>query len=169
MIRYLVKLLAGCVLTLTITFHSVQALLPTLTPAAPDAIAMKEAQQLRYFSNAILRLESEVIKKAPTPRSRPHEENEFFTWVSRTAAPRAKDLQRRMLAYGTPSTALVALRDAVDRAKVSLTQPEDVQLRRQAANRVLDAVSETEKRIRALGMEQHIAPPPQRPGFKYFR
>lgn len=169
MILYLTKLVAGCVLVLAVTFQIVRALLPTSAPSVPDAVASKEAQQLRYFANEILRLESEVIRKAPTALSRPHEENQFRTWASRRAAPRAKDLQRRMLAYGTSSTALQALRDAVDRAKVSLTQPEDVRLRRQAANRVLEAVSETEDRIRALGMEQHIAPPPLRPGFGYFR
>lgn len=168
MIGYILKLLAGSILVLVITFYSVRMLLPTLSPAAPDAIAMKEAQQLRYFSNELIRLESEVIKKAPTARSRPHEENEFYRWVYRSATPRAQDLQRRMLAYRTPSTALRALRDATDRTKTSLTQPEDVQLRRRAANRVLDAVSEVEKRIRALGMEQHVIPPPLLPGFAHY-
>lgn len=163
-VRYIVQLALGCVVTAAASFMLVRYLLSGPEPAPPNTAHRHEAEQLRRFSNELLRLRSEFFAQATQPSATPAKG--FEHWVSRSFGPKVNGFRRRMLGTGLSGEAFSALLAAADRVAAMAATPGDARIRRMASNAVLAATGEAETRIAELGLQQEVSPPPLVPGYR---
>lgn len=138
-----------------------------LARSAPDPISaaeLREATELRLFTNELVSLVDEFLKRGRATDG-PADEAAYERWIDRSFHPKTNDLRQRLVHTKLSGRALSALLAAADRAVAMGAQPEDTHLRENATAAVLEATAKTKSRIAQMGAEKRIAPPPLKPSF----
>ena len=137
-----------------------------LAPSEPEPLTpeeLREATELRLFSNELVLLMDEFLKKNRVTEAAARGSHE--TWVQRSFHPRVNDLRQRLLHSDLSSRAHTALLAAADRAAAMSARSQDARSHESARSAVLKAVALTESRISQLGADKRVTPRLVTPSF----
>lgn len=137
-----------------------------LAPLEPDPLTpeeLQEATELRLFSNELVLLVDEFLKKDQVTNVAARATHE--QWIKRSFRPRVNDLRQRLLRSELSSRAHTALLAAADRAAAMGSQARGTQLYDGVRSAVLEAVARSESHISQLGAEKRVTPRQVAPSF----
>lgn len=137
-----------------------------LARSEPDPLTpeeLQEATELRLFSNELVRLVDEFLKKNEV--TEPADRVSYERWAHRNFHPRVNDLRQRLVHSNLSSRAHTALLAAADRAAAMGARPRDLGLHERAKSAVLDALARSDSRITQLGADKRVTPRPVTPSF----
>ena len=137
-----------------------------LARSGPDPLTareLREATELRLFSNELVLLVGEFLEKKGVRG--PAEQASYEKWVHRAFHPRVNDLRQRLVRSDLSSRAHTALLAAADRTAAMSARPEDVRLQESARSAVLEAMAQSESHITQMGADKRVTPRPVRPSF----
>jgi len=164
--KYGIKLIVASAITMALAYLLVRILLETAEPPQPGPEAIREAQQLRRFSNELVTLTAEFLSRSQqSGPGKLGQSAEFGRWATREYGPKINDLRQRMLRSDLSGRAFHALLAAADRTAAMGERPTDERLKKLAIRDVRAAASHTETRIAALGVADRIAPQAVAPRF----
>ena len=160
---YFLALLLGGLLSTAVSYGVVRYFAQELRQGpAPDA-DVREAEQLRQFSNTLLRLTGEYLSNL-SRRGGGHAPG-LRTWAAHDFRPGLNDLRRQMARSPVSAQPLTALLAAADRLALMVADPEDAQLRRAALDEVRSASDAVEAYIAAQRLDSYLTQPRAMPAF----
>lgn len=152
------------ILAMGLTYLLVGQLLAGSTPAAPVTTAdLREAKELRLFSNELVHMLDELFARANSTE-RP-EVASYQRWADEDFRPRTNDLRQRLIHSELSSRAHTALLAGADRTVAMSANPHDSRLTQHATRAVLEAVEQSEARISQLRASERITPRAVTPSF----
>ncbi|MBN2310023.1 MAG: hypothetical protein JXR94_13705 [Candidatus Hydrogenedentes bacterium] len=163
-IGYTAALALCCAASMSLSYFAVRHLTARESPAQTgDLAAIQQGEQLRAFSNELIRLTSEYLRRRPADNA--PVSDSFTDWLGRDFMPRLNDLRRRMQAADTAAPPHNALVRASDQVAAMASHPERAHLQRIATEGVLKARADTEAYLRSLDVSRYLSQPPAAPGF----
>jgi len=163
-LRYFITLLLGCVVSMAVSYGVVRYLSQGLThDPVPESAEVRDAEQLRQFSNALLRLTAEYLNHLPQNVQAPS--HGFRTWLEQDFRPRLNNLRRQMAGAPVSGEALTRLLAAADGVAKMTTHPAQGDLQREVLRKVREAAVAVEAQIAAVRADLYLSQPPLMPGF----
>lgn len=151
------------IVAMCLSYLLVGQLLGTSKPDPLTLEELREATELRLFSNELVLLVDEFLAKKGV--TGPAKQASYEKWVDRSFHPRVNDLRQRLVRSDLSSRAHTALLAAADRAAAMGARPQDVRLQASARSAVLEAVAQSESHITQLGADKRVTPRPATPSF----
>ena len=124
---------------------------------------VRDAGELRRFSNDLLELTAEYVRQVP--RAKPGRLVRGTDWIQSDFLPRANELRRHMIASTTTSGLLTTLLRASDEVVLMAKSPDDNALRDRTLVAVRAASEAVEAHIAAIGADPGLSEPARLPGF----
>jgi hypothetical protein len=163
-VRNLILAFAACLIAMASSYHLVQYLLTDHGPDdTPEATVIRQADELRMYSNDLLRLTAEFLRHAA--RETPDSSETLDTWLKDDLRPRINAVRRQMHESALQSPAFSQLLSAADRVAAMASNPGQANLRRLATSEVLDANVAVEEYIASLGVARYLTVSPGTPRF----
>lgn len=137
-----------------------------LARSQPDPLTpgeLREAMELRQFSNELVLLVNEFLQKDRVTEAAARAFHE--QWVHRSFHPRVNDLRQRLVHSDLSSRAHTALLAAADRASAMGARPQDARSHESAVSAVLEAIALSESHIAQLGADKRVTPRLVTPSF----
>ena len=137
-----------------------------LARSEPDPLTLeelREATQLRLFSNELVLLVDEFLVKERV--TEPAGRASYEKWVRRSFHPKVNDLRQRLVRSDLSSRAHTALLAAADRTAAMGGRPQDARLQESAKSAVLEALAKSESHITQMGADKRVTPRPATPSF----
>lgn len=120
-----------------------------------DERAVHESVALRNASRALAELSNDWFDRAAHGPSTALER-----WIDKDFEPRLNDLWQQLVHFEYAGEASQALLRAAESLRVSVAMPQDGARRQKAAELVLEAILEAERRVGSLGVSPNLLPPP---------
>jgi hypothetical protein len=130
-------------------------------PVTPAEILLSQGATMRSCSNDLVALTTEFLNESTAVGAAG--QDRFKRWCTESYQPRLNDLRRRMLATADNIEGLDDLLAASDAVAVMAAHPERENLRTAAIEDVLQAATQTETRIAAMGVSRFLSEPARLP------
>jgi len=150
-------------LAMALAYLLVGQLLVGARPAAVTAAELREAKELRLFSNELVDMVDEFLARSKSAEA--VQVASYARWAEQNFRPRCNDLRQRLVHSRLSNRAHTALLAAADRTVAMSASPHDSRLSERATRAVLEAVEQCEARIQQLRATQRIRPAPSTPTF----
>lgn len=151
------------IVAMCLSYLLVGQLLARSGPDPLTASELREARELRLFSNELVMLVDEFLAGRTATGSAG--QASYEKWVRRSFHPRINDLRQRLIHSDLSSRAHTALLAAADRAAAMSGRPQDLRLQENARSAVLNAMAQSESRITQMGAGKRVTPRPVAPSF----
>lgn len=156
-VRYLAALAVATTVCAAVSFGIVRYITRDVTMVShADERAVREATELRNHSRALAELSGQWFERA----SAGGESRALTMWLDKEFQPRLNDLRHRLVHVEYPGEAARSLLRAAESLGLSTASPSDMSRRRIAASAILQALSDAERRVGALGVNPDALPPP---------
>jgi len=163
-VRNLALALTACLIAMAASYHLVQYLLTGQSPGdTAERVVIRQADELRMYSNELLRLTAEFLRRAASET--PDSAESFETWLERDMRPRMASVRRQMHESTLQSPAFTQILSAADRVAAMIDNPGQTNLRRKATSEVIDANVAVEEYIASLGVAHYLSVSPGTPRF----
>jgi len=163
-VRNLALALTACLIAMAASYHVVLYVLSDQRPAtAPEPVVIQQANELRMYSNELLRLTAEFLRH--TARETHDSPETTETRLREDLGPRLNAVRRQMHESSLKSPAFSQLLSAADRVAAMINNPGQANLRRMATSEVLDANLAVEEHISTLGVARYLSISPGTPRF----
>ena len=151
------------IVAMCLSYLLVGQLLARSEPDPLTARELREATELRLFSNELaVRVDEFLEKKEVTGSAK---QASYEQWVRRHFRPGINDLRQRMIHSDLSSRAHTALLAAADRVAAMGARPRDLRLQESARSAVLEAMAQSESHITRMGADKRVTPRPVAPSF----
>jgi len=150
-------------IAMALTYLLVGQLLVGARPAPVSAAELREATELRLFSNELVDMVEEFL--ARTKSAKAGQAAAYERWAEQDFRPRGNDFRQRLIHSKLNNRAHTALLAAADRTVAMSASPHDSRLSQSAKRAALEAVKLCESHIAQLGATKGISPAPATPSF----